>query len=89
MFEDKVPMEYSVAGVLLSLDVAFFQLDMAINDLFDGVNKDNKKVLMFNKMLGVDFYAKRESADGVFYVGRLTKESYEKKRVRLLKIIGF
>lgn len=89
VFKDKVPMEYSIAGVLLSLDVAFFQLDMAVNDLFDGVNEDNKKVLMFNKMLGVNFYVTRETAEGVFHVGRLTKESYQKNRVRLLKIIGF
>lgn len=88
-FDEKSSMEDSIAGVIISLDVAFYQLHMDVDDLFDGVHENNKKVLKFNKMLGVEFSATRETKDGLFYIGRLTKESYEKNRKRMLKIIGY
>ena len=88
LFEDNAPMEFSIGALLIGLDIAFDVLNLNLCDLYDGVHEDNKKVLWFNKLIGVEFSELKETPSGRFHIGKLTKESYKSRRNKVEKMIG-
>lgn len=89
VFSREASYEDSIAASIMIRELAFEQLGMELEDGYDGVHVDNKKVYKFNKMIGLKESGRYMSDSGEFISMQMTKEDFEKNKLKLLKYIGF
>lgn len=76
-----------LASTILVREIAFDILNMEIEDAFDGVNVQNKKVLKFNLDWGMKPYRYYSNELGDFVSLKMTKDDYKmniRKKIRIL-----
>jgi hypothetical protein len=69
-------------------ELAFEQMGMELEDGWDGVHVDNLKVIKFNKMIGLKETGRLMDVKGEYISMQMTKEDFEKNKIKLLKYIG-
>ena len=89
VFDDDVPFESVVAASIILKEIAFEDLGLNYSDCSDGVHKDNKRVIKFDKMLGMEFTGQIETESGVFLTGGTTKENFYICAERIKKLMDF
>ena len=62
---------------------------MAFNNTTICVHVDNKKVIKFNRMIGLKETGRILDVKGEYLSMQMTKEDFEKNKPKLLKYIGF
>ena len=82
------PMEVVLAVPLIIREIAFEKLGMAIEDNYDGVHIDNKKVLKFNMMFGCEIYKHFFDMKGEYLAMSLTKEAFEANKPKLVAMLN-
>lgn len=87
IFDPSAPLECSVASALIVRIIAFDILGMKEENAFDGCHEENKKVLKFNKMLGLENTGKIDDVKGAYYTQRLTKESFKKNQSKIERLL--
>ena len=88
LFSPNAPYECSIIASIIVRELAFDDLKFEYEDAYDGCHIDNKKVMKFNHMMGLRDVGSYESDSGKFIQQSLTKEDFEKNKVRILKLIG-
>lgn len=89
VFSRDASYEDSIAASIMIRELAFEQMGMELEDGFDGVHVDNKKVYRFNKMIGLKESGRYKSDLGEFISMQMTKADFEKNKAKLLQYIGF
>lgn len=89
IFSTEASFDCCVAASIMVRELAFEQMGMILEDGWDGVHADNKKVIKFNKMIGLKETGRFVDVKGEYISMQLTKEDFEKNKPRLLKYIGF
>ena len=87
VFSDAVPPFCSLAAAIIAREIAFDTLGMDEEIDTVGIHEDNKGVIQVSKMLGVNFFGKRESDIGTFILGRLPKETFNLNKKNILKYV--
>lgn len=87
VFDPAAPLECSIASALIVRVIAFDMLEMKEENAFDGCHEANKKVLKFNRMLGLEITGKINDVKGTYYTQRLTKENFEKNRSKIERLL--
>lgn len=83
------PFEQVTATAIILREIAFEILNFEYEDGFDGVHVDNKHVYKFNKMVGMHETRRFMDVKGEYIAMAMTKEDFENKKPRLLKLIGY
>ena len=78
-----------VASTLMVREIAFEILDFELEDDFDGVHVDNKKVMKYNLGWGMKPYKHFQDVTGEFVALSLTKEDYLKVKPKKMRILGY
>ena len=87
IFSNEVPPFCSLAAAVIAREIAYEDLNLLLEEDTSGIHQDNSSVLEVSRILGVEFTGVRNSEDGDFLTGRLTKEEFEKNKNKLLRII--
>lgn len=82
------PVEAILATSLIQREIAFEELGMLLEDSYDGVHIDNKKVLKYNKMFGCKEGKHVFNDLGEFIRLTLTKEDFLANKQRLIKMLN-
>lgn len=77
-----------VATTLIQMYIAFDILNFQVSDCFDGIHENNKKVLKFNKMIGLKITGAIQDTKGKYYIGTIKKKDFEVCRNRLEKLLN-
>ena len=77
-----------VASALIPRYIAFDLLDKSLEYGRIGCHVDNKKVMKFNKMIGMRPRATREEELGTFVVFNYYREDFHKYQIKLEKMLG-
>ena len=83
--EQGTSFEQAVATAVILREIAFNTLGFKYEDGYDGVHVNNKQVYKFNKMVGMH----ETGRNGDFISMAMSKEDFEQKKPRLLKLIGY
>ena len=89
LFSPDAPYECSIAASIMIRELAFEEMGFELEDGYDGVHVDNKQVYKFNKLIGLKETRRYQNEDGEFISMQMTKEDFEKNKVKLLKYIGY
>lgn len=81
--------ESVMAIPVIAREIAFETLDMDFEDNYDACHVDNKKVIKFNLMCGCKIYKHFQDVKGEYVAMSLTKNDFEEKKPKLLKLIGY
>lgn len=84
-----LPFEVVLSVPLIMREIAFEEMGMMLEDCYDGVHIDNKKVIKFNKMFGCKEGKHTFNELGEFIGLTLTKEDFKANKPKLLKYIGY
>lgn len=87
LFVPDIPFWVSAAGALITREIGFEMLDKELEKEVDGTHEDNKGVISFSKMLGMNFDSYRIDAKGKYLTGALKKEDFEKNKLKITRII--
>jgi len=89
LFSKDAPMEASIASAIIVREIAFETLDLKFENGFDGCHEDNKKVLRFNRMLGLKDTGIITDSKGKYCTMTLTKDDFEVGKGKILKILNY
>ena len=89
IFDPDSPTESSISSALITRIIAFDILGKEIEYSHDGCHIDNKKVLRFNLMLGLQITGTRDDSIGTFYTLSMTKADFYKNKPIIEKLIGY
>lgn len=89
VFSPDASFECCIAASIMLRELAFEQMGMELEDGWDGVHVNNKKVIKFNKMIGLKETRRFTDVKGEYIAMQMTKEDFEKNKPKLLKYIGF
>lgn len=89
VFSPDASFDCCIASSIMLRELAFEQMGMELEDGWDGVHVDNHKVIKFNKMIGLKETRRFMDVKGEYIAMQLTKDDFEKNKVKLLKYIGF
>lgn len=84
------PIHCVLAATIIAKEIAFEILDLELEDTFDGVHIDNKKVVKLSLSWGKKEYRRFQDVKGEYIAFRLTKEDYlqiKPQKVRQLQLI--
>lgn len=81
--------EAVLAVPIIVREIAFEELGMEIEDNYDACHVDNKKVIKFNERFGCKIYKHFQDVKGEYVAMSLTKDDFETRKPRLLKLIGY
>lgn len=90
VMEKDAPIHCVLAATIMAKEIAFEILDFELEDTFDGVHVDNKKVLKLNISWGKKEYRRFQDVKGEYIAFRLTKEDYfqiKHQKIRQLKLV--
>lgn len=77
-----------VASSLIPRIIAFEMLNKKMEFGVEGCHEDNKKVMKFNKMIGLKIKGTRMEGNDKFYTFNLTKEDFYKSKEKLEKLLN-
>jgi hypothetical protein len=89
VFSPDASFECCIAASIMLRELAFEQMGMELEDGWDGVHVNNKKVIKFNKMIGLKETGRFMDVKGEYLTMQMTKDDFEKNKPKLLKYIGF
>lgn len=89
VFSQEAPFESSILASIIVREIAFETLDLLYEDAFDGCHVENKKVLKFNKMIGLKDGEHFIDEKGEYVSQSLTKEDFLKNKHKILKLLGY
>lgn len=89
VFSPEASSDCCIAASVMVRELAFEQMAMELEDGWDGVHVDNRKVIKFNKMVGLKETRRFMDVKGEYIAMQLTKEDFEKNKPKLLKYIGY
>ena len=75
----------SIAGAIIAREFAFEELGREKELDVDGTHEENKGVISFSRMLGMNFNSFRIEEDGKFLTGYMLKEEFEKNKQRFIR----
>lgn len=81
--------EAVLAVPIIIREIAFEVLEMEFEDNYDACHVDNKKVIKFNERFGCKIYKHFQDVKGEYVAMSLTKEDFETRKPKLLKLIGY
>lgn len=81
--------EAVLAVPIIVREIAFEELGMEIEDNYDACHVDNKKVIKFNERFGCKIYKHFQDVKGEYVAMSLTKDDFETRKPKLLKLIGY
>lgn len=85
VFEEGLPYWVSCAGAIIAREFGFEVLTKEREVDIEGTHEDNKGVIMFSRMLGMDFNGERMDDKGRYLTGYMLKESFEKNKQRIIR----
>lgn len=85
VFEEGLPYWVSCAGAIIAREFGFEVLNKEREVDIEGTHEDNKGVIMFSRMLGMDFNGERMDDKGRYLTGYMLKESFEKNKQRFIR----
>lgn len=88
VFDKYASFEYSIISAIITRDIAFYELMLEFENGFDGCHIENKKVLRFNKMIGLKETGRVQKDSGEYVTMSLTKNDYNQNRPKICKLIG-
>ena len=88
VFKSGAPFFCSMAGAIITKEIAFETLGLSIEIDKDGTHVDNKKVIRFSKQQGMVYNGTREDDMGVFMTGYLEKETFEKNKLDIIRFFS-
>lgn len=77
-----------VASSIIPRNIAFDTFGMELENGYDGCHRDNRKVLKFNKMIGMVISGTLEDTKGIYYTMTLTKEDFVLNRAKIEKLLN-
>lgn len=89
LFDPNAPFECSIAASIIVRELAFEEMGFELEDGYDGVHVNNKQVYKFNKLIGLKETRRYKDENGEFICMQLTKNDFEKNKIKLLKLIGY
>ncbi len=89
VFSPEASFECCIAASIMVRELAFEQMGMELEDGWDGVHSKNTKVIKFNKMIGLKETGRFMDVKGEYLAMQMTKDDFEKNKVKLLKYIGY
>lgn len=89
VFDENVPFECAIAASIITRELAFEYMELELEDGYDGVHVNNKKVIKFNKMIGLKEIARIKDVKGEYIAMELSKVDFEINKIRLLNLIGY
>lgn len=87
VFIDGIPFFCSMASALIAREIAFDILGKEIEQENIGTHKDNKNVIYFSKLLGLQYTGTIMHEKGEYCVGYLTKDAFMKNKSNILRFI--
>ena len=87
VFANNVPPFCSLAAAIIAREIAYDTLGLEEEIDTSGIHIDNQGVLQVSKMMGVEFYGERESDNGKFLLGRLSRSAFNANKKNILKLI--
>lgn len=89
VFSRDASYECCIAASIIVRELAFEIMGMELEDGYDGVHVDNKKVYKFNKMIGLKESGRYMAESGEFIRMQMRRDDFERNKVKLLKYIGY
>lgn len=89
IFAPYASFESSILASIMTREIAFDTLGLVFEDAFDGCHVDNKQVLKFNKLMGLQNGSHFIDEKGEYIKQSLTKEDFIKNKTKLLKLLGY
>ena len=89
VFSSDASFDCCIAASIMVRELAFEKMGMELEDGWDGVHVDNKKVIKFNKMIGLKESGRIMDTKGEYITMKLTKEDFETNKPKLLQYIGY
>ncbi|MDD2576562.1 MAG: hypothetical protein PHV76_03565 [Bacteroidales bacterium] len=77
-----------VASSLIPRIIAFEMLNKEIEFGVEGCHEDNKKVIKFNKMIGLKIKGYRMEGNNKFYTFNLLKEDFYTNKIKIEKLLN-
>ena len=87
LFLPNIPFWIPAAGAVISREIGFEFLEKDVEKEVDGTHENNKGVILFSKMLGMNFNSFRMDTKGKYLTGELKKEDFEKNKLKITRII--
>lgn len=88
IFDRNVPFECVVASALIIRVIAFEIMAMKLENGYDGCHEDNKKVIKFNRMIGLKESGRIQDTKGTYITMTLTKEDFEKNKTKIVNLLN-
>lgn len=85
VFKEGLPYWVSIAGAIISREFAFEYLGKEKELETDGTHEDNKGVISFSRMLGMNFDGCKMDVKGKYLTGFMLKEDFENNKQRFLR----
>lgn len=85
LFKEGLPYWVSIAGAIIAREFAFEDLGKEKEIEADGTHEDNKGVISFSRMLGMNFDNYKMDKKGKYLTGYLLKEDFEKNKQRFIR----
>lgn len=76
-----------VATTLIPRIIAFEMLDLKLEDSFDGIHENNKKVIRYNEMLGMRRTGTTLDVKGKFYTYQLMYKDFKEGQKRMERLL--
>lgn len=80
IFKEGLPFWVPIAGAIIAREFAFEELGKEKEIDVDGTHEDNKGVISFSRMLGMDFDSFKMDEKGKYLTGYMLKEDFEKNK---------
>ena len=85
LFKEGLPFWVSCAGAIIAREFAFETLGKSKEVDADGTHEDNKGVLSFSRMLGMNFDSFKMDVKGKYLTGYMLKEDFERNKQRIIR----
>lgn len=85
LFKEGLPYWVSIAGAIIAREFAFEELGKEKEIEADGTHEDNKGVISFSRMLGMNFDSCKMDAKGKYLTGYMLKEDFEENKQRFIR----
>ena len=85
LFKEGLPYWVSIAGAIIAREFAFEELGKEKEIEADGTHEDNKGVISFSRMLGMNFDSFKMDEKGKYLTGYMLKEDFEKNKQRFIR----
>ena len=85
LFKEGLPYWVSIAGAIIAREFAFEGLGKEKEVEADGTHEDNKGVISFSRMLGMNFDSFKMDEKGKYLTGYMLKEDFEKNKQRFIR----